>query len=70
VWILTVVVGSPGEIRIRVVFVLPSAGLSSVRGSRAVYWLISGANAMLSPTGGFDHYTTGLRVQASEAEVS
>ena len=34
---LTVVDGSPGEIRIRVGFVLPSAGLSSVRGSRAVY---------------------------------
>ncbi len=41
-----------------------------MRGSRAVYWLISGANAMLSPTEGFDHYTTGLREQASEADVS
>jgi len=59
-----------GRFEFGFVFVLPSAGLSSVRGSRAVYWLISGANAMLSPTEGFDHYTTGLREQASGADVS
>lgn len=44
-------VGSPGEIRIRVILLGVSRRQVSplVRGSRAVYWQVSGANAMHSP---------------------
>ena len=61
----TVHVGSPGEIRIRVVWDLPSAGFSSGGGDPE-----PSSGSFLAPMlcivpERFDHYTTGLRLEAT-----